>query len=141
VLVSIGYKGVPLPGIEQYFDEGRGVVVNEHGRIEGVSSQLGGLYTSGWLKRGPSGIIGTNIADAKDTVTSIVKDLESSESESRRPSGDIQSLLEERSVDVVRWDGYMRIEDEERNRRRSESQPREKITDINDMLKTANNAK
>jgi NADPH-dependent glutamate synthase beta subunit-like oxidoreductase len=126
--------------MEQYFDERRGVVVNEHGRIEVASSLLGGLYTSGWLKRGPSGIIGTNIGDAKDTVASIVHDLESSESEfeSRHPSGDIQSLLEERSVDVVRWDGYMRIEREERKRRRSESQPREKITDINDMLHTAN---
>ena len=129
--------------MEQYFDEGRGIVVNEHGRIEVASSQLGGLYTSGWLKRGPSGIIGTNIGDAKDTVASIVHDLESSESGfvPRHPSGDIQSLLEERSVNVVRWDGYMRIEDEERERRRSESQPREKITDIDAMLKTANNTK
>jgi NADPH-dependent glutamate synthase beta subunit-like oxidoreductase len=129
--------------MEQYFDEGRGVVVNEHGRIEVGSSMIGGLYTSGWLKRGPSGIIGTNIGDAKDTVASIVHDLESSESEfeSRQPSGDIQSLLKDRSVDIVRWDGYMRIEDEERNRRRSESQPREKITDIDVMLQTANNTK
>jgi NADPH-dependent glutamate synthase beta subunit-like oxidoreductase len=129
--------------MEPYFDAGRGVVVNEHGRIEIASSQLGGLYTSGWLKRGPSGIIGTNIGDAKDTVASIVHDLESSESEfeARHPSGDIQSLLKKRSVNIVRWDGYMRIEDEERKRRRSESQPREKITDIDAMLKTANNTK
>jgi NADPH-dependent glutamate synthase beta subunit-like oxidoreductase len=116
-------------------------VLNEHGRIEGASSQLGGLYTSGWLKRGPSGIIGTNIGDAKNTVSSIVHDLESSESEARCTSGDLKSLLDERNVDVVRWDGYMRIEDEERNTRRSASQPREKITDIDEMLRTANNVK
>lgn len=125
-----------LPGVEQYFDDQQGVVVNEHGKIEGGTAQCGGLYTSGWLKRGPSGIIGTNIGDAKDTVATILRDLESSGSD-RAAMDDLESLLGERDVDVVGWDGYQRIEDEENRTTRSESQPREKITSIEDMVKVA----
>ena len=56
------------------FDEKKGIVRNTHGRVD--DDKKGGLYVSGWLKRGPSGIIGTNITDAKDTVASIIKDIE-----------------------------------------------------------------
>jgi adrenodoxin-NADP+ reductase len=76
-LVSVGYKGVAIPGLApEVFDSHRGLVVNTHGKVTDASNGLAGLYVSGWLKRGPSGIIGTNITDAKDTVGSIVKDLE-----------------------------------------------------------------
>jgi NADPH-dependent glutamate synthase beta subunit-like oxidoreductase len=63
--VSIGYKGVPLTGLEQWYDDRKGIITNKGGKIDGASSSLGGLYVSGWLKRGPRGIIGTNIMDAK----------------------------------------------------------------------------
>jgi NADPH-dependent glutamate synthase beta subunit-like oxidoreductase len=123
--------------MEQYFDERPGVVLNEHGRIDGASKQLAGLYTSGWLKRGPSGIIGTNISDAKETVATIVRDLDSAGSNDGAASGDLESLLNERSVDVVRWEDYLRIEDEERRSRRSDIQPREKIVDLEGLMKAA----
>lgn len=81
VLVSIGYRSLPLPGVP--FDARRGVVPNQAGR---VMSDVGGsdavqgvdlcqgLYVVGWLKRGPSGIIGTNLLDAEETVACIIHD-------------------------------------------------------------------
>lgn len=135
VLVSIGYKGLPLTGMEGSFDSSRGTVVHEGGRIAPPSGDLGGLYASGWLKRGPSGIIGTNIPDAKDTVATIAQDLESREPVTRE--GDLGELLDSRGVKIVDWQGYRRIDKRERSETRTEKQPREKITDLQAQLETA----
>src|SRR3954449_9149367 len=75
VLRSIGYRGRPLPGVP--FDESRGLIRNEGGRVTGEDDEpLPGEYVVGWIKRGPSGIIGTNKKDAADTVAKIADDLE-----------------------------------------------------------------
>src|SRR5262249_17308315 len=68
VLRSGGYQGVSLPGVP--FDERRAVIPNEAGRVEP------GIYTAGWIKRGPSGVIGTNKKDAVETVESLLADAE-----------------------------------------------------------------
>jgi NADPH-dependent glutamate synthase beta subunit-like oxidoreductase len=136
-LVSIGYKGTALRGTEPWFDNGRGSMRNEGGRVEAGTSIAGGLYTAGWLKRGPSGIIGTNIADAKETVSTIMADVATLEPRQRNIVYDLQSLLQERNVQFVDWEGYLRIEKEEYRRRRSESQPREKIVALDDLLDSA----
>jgi NADPH-dependent glutamate synthase beta subunit-like oxidoreductase len=138
-LISIGYKGNALPGLEEagLFDSRRGVVVNVHGKVDDAKNGLGGLYASGWLKRGPSGIIGTNIADAKDTVASIKKDLDHQAIKEGNRS--LQSLLAERGVKVVDWSSYELIDAAETDakRKRSEHQPREKIPNIDEMLRAA----
>jgi adrenodoxin-NADP+ reductase len=148
-LVSIGYKGTPLPGLEPYFDEQRGTVKNHHGKVimvndEGHDGGLGKLYVSGWLKRGPSGIIGTNIVDAKDTVATIVKDLEEQlplqpRQDRRSKDCNVMQLLEQRGVQVVDWPAYERIDTAETNptAKRSEKQPREKITTRLKLLEAA----
>ena len=131
VLVSIGYKGRPISGLEGFFDESRGVVRNEHGKIDCAGDGKGGLYASGWLKRGPSGIIGTNIPDAKDTVASIVHDLKDGDDVSpERVDDGIEELLEERGVEYVTWEGFQRLDAEEKANKRTEGQPREKIVDL-----------
>jgi NADPH-dependent glutamate synthase beta subunit-like oxidoreductase len=140
VLVSIGYKGVPLPGTEPWFDDDRGTIRNDHGRVDGPTKQLGGLYTSGWIKRGPHGIIGTNIVDAKETVATIMADIK--EPIVPKCTGvdgymDLLELLRHRGVRVVDWQGYRRIEVKERSMRRSEHQPREKIVNLEDQLTAA----
>jgi NADPH-dependent glutamate synthase beta subunit-like oxidoreductase len=136
-LVSIGYKGTALRGTEQWFDDEHGVIRNIHGLVDGRTSKCGGLYAAGWLKRGPSGIIGTNIADAKETVVTILADIDASETRSRSDGPDLRSVLRDREVQVVEWDGYRRIEKEESARRRSENQPREKIVKLEDQLAAA----
>jgi NADPH-dependent glutamate synthase beta subunit-like oxidoreductase len=137
--VSIGYKGVALPGIEQWFDERSGVLKNMGGKVDDATASLGGLYVSGWLKRGPSGIIGTNIMDAKDTVVNVVKDLEGLESQKGGASENLLGLLKRRGVPVVTWSDFERINAEETrlDRKRSDKQPREKITDVEELLKAA----
>ena len=77
VFRSIGYRGVPLSGVP--FDSGWGVILNEKGRVidpETKSPKLG-EYTAGWIKRGPSGVIGTNKPDAVETVKHMLDDLNS----------------------------------------------------------------
>lgn len=120
-----------------WFDERRGIATNEVGRIALATKDLAGVYTSGWLKRGPSGIIGTNIPDAKLTVSIIMEDLP--KQTLKQPTTDLQSLLESRSVDVVDWTAYQRIEsaEESPDRKRDERQPREKIVDLNELLAVA----
>ena len=142
-LISIGYKGKSIPGSEEWFDEARGVMKHEHGRIQSFQPKdgLGGLYVSGWLKRGPSGIIGTNIPDAKDTVTTIVKDLEE-RSPPNIDESNVASLAEilmKRNVMFVDWSGVQRIEAAESSpeRKRSPQQPREKLTSRQELLKAA----
>ena len=74
VLRSVGYQSVPLPGVP--FDSRASVVPNELGRVLGPDgSPLPGEYVAGWLKRGPTGVIGTNKSDAAETVRSLLEDL------------------------------------------------------------------
>jgi ferredoxin--NADP+ reductase len=74
VLRSVGYQSVPLPGVP--FDPRASVVPNEHGRVLGPDgSPLPGEYVAGWLKRGPTGVIGTNKSDAAETVRCLLEDL------------------------------------------------------------------
>lgn len=78
-IVSVGYKAEPVPGLENFFDSKSGTVRHFRGKVDdsagGASFHKGALYVTGWLKRGPTGIIGTNIADAKETVGSVLTDL------------------------------------------------------------------
>lgn len=143
-LVSIGYKGVPLPGMDSHiFDEKKGIVRNNHGRVYSDDTESDhGLYVSGWLKRGPSGIIGTNISDAKDTVASIMEDilaekisLKSNDNKNVGRDG-LDDLLMERNIKKVDWSNYEKIDQAEKDpsRLRSDKQPREKITSVESML-------
>lgn len=136
-LVSIGYKGEALPGTEPWFDTDLVHLRNHHGRVDGRTAQWGALYTAGWIKRGPTGIIGTNIPDAKDTVATILADLEDFVPKRTAATTDLRQLLKDRGVQVVDWRGYRRIDAAERASRRSDPQPREKILRLNDQLRTA----
>lgn len=140
VLVSIGYRGMPLEGMEEldFFDSSSSTVVNEHGKLPGENN----LFVTGWIKRGPTGIIGTNIMDAKDTVKSVMNYLETSvpvagvESQGRDGLND---HLGAHDVKVVDWNQFLRIVSAEidTTRLRSEAQPREKILAVSEMLNAA----
>jgi adrenodoxin-NADP+ reductase len=134
VLVSIGYKGVAIPGTEPFFDEARGVVRSEHGRVDRATDSLGGLYASGWLKRGPSGVIGTNISDAKDTVATIMHDFQNFSPRRKKSETNLNALLQERGKQVVQWEDYKRLALSETTFKRSDKQPREKIVDFHLQL-------
>jgi ferredoxin--NADP+ reductase len=108
VLRSVGYQSVPLPGVP--FDPVKYVVPNDGGRVLGVDgSPLPGEYVAGWIKRGPTGVIGTNKADAAETVRALLADL----IVGVREQGTIETLLESRSVRAVTYDDWLGIDAKE----------------------------
>jgi ferredoxin--NADP+ reductase len=107
VLRAIGYRPEPVPGVP--YDEQRGVVPNTSGRVHGPDgTPLPGEYVAGWLKRGPSGVIGTNRADALETVTALAEDLPTL---AQRNAGDgLPPRLIGTGAQVVDWAAWKRLE-------------------------------
>lgn len=125
---SIGYGGVPIPGIP--FDEQKGIFPNRDGRlVGGDGAPLPGLYATGWIKRGPSGIIGTNRADSVATVQALLDDLPILDP-AEKPGAD-GLRLESRRVDYAGW---LRIDAAEVRCGEPKGKPREKFTRIDEML-------
>ncbi|MFC5721558.1 FAD-dependent oxidoreductase [Streptomyces gamaensis] len=106
VLRSVGYRGVPIPGLP--FDARSGTVPHDRGRVlrEGVPSP--GEYVAGWIKRGPTGVIGTNRSCAKETVASLLADAEALLA--RRPRGEPRAALRAAGREPVEWPGWLGIE-------------------------------
>jgi ferredoxin--NADP+ reductase len=137
VLRSVGYRAVPLPGVP--FEERRFVLPNERGRVHGPDgAPLPGVYTVGWIKRGPTGILGTNKRDAEETVACLAEDLAGG---AVAPAGDerepIDAVLAERGVDVVTVDGWRTIDRQEVERGRDAERPRVKFASREDLLDAA----
>lgn len=130
---SVGYRGVPLPGVP--FDDDRGVFRNENGRIlDDRGSPVPGLYCAGWIKRGPSGVIGTNRPDSLETAQGLVADV-AALMPCPTPSTDaLRELLTRRNVRTVSYDDWKQIDAAEVARGKAAGKPREKFTSIDDML-------
>ena len=137
VFRSIGYKGVPLEGLP--FDERRGTIPNELGRIAGDGGPLTGEYVVGWIKRGPTGIIGTNKRDAQETVDQLVEDLaEGRLLEPSDPDRDsLEQLLDERKPEHVTYEGWEAIDRSEREAGEPHGRPRVKLTRFEQLLEAA----
>jgi ferredoxin--NADP+ reductase len=124
VFRSIGYKGTALQGVP--FDAENGVIPNDKGRILDSSNQpLLGMYTSGWIKRGPSGVLGTNKPCSTETVASLLNDISLLPSPSLVTS-DICNLLDSRGVRTVSFDDWKIIDAFEINNGKASGKPREK---------------
>ncbi|XP_059720267.1 NADPH:adrenodoxin oxidoreductase, mitochondrial isoform X1 [Haemorhous mexicanus] len=133
VLSSIGYRSLPLdPAVP--FDSQRGVIPNSSGRVEGVP----GLYCSGWVKRGPTGMIITTMNDSFDTAQSLLEDLQGGVldiSPSREGFGLVESILHSRGVRPVSFLDWEKIDAAEVARGKATGKPREKIVDPAEMLR------
>ncbi|CAM5259510.1 FAD-dependent oxidoreductase [Streptomyces aurantiogriseus] len=106
VLRSVGYRGVPLEGLP--FDPERGTVPHLAGRVLREGAIAPGEYVAGWIKRGPTGVIGTNRPCAKETATSLLEDAPALVR--RELPGDPLPLLREAGVEPVEWAGWQAIE-------------------------------
>jgi ferredoxin/flavodoxin---NADP+ reductase len=107
VFRSIGYMGQPVAGIP--FDDRRGLISNEGGRvIDADGTHLLGEYVSGWIKRGPSGVIGTNKKDSQDTVDRILEDAAAGRLNAPG-SDDIDEMIAAHCVHAVTWEGWQAI--------------------------------
>ncbi|MCA9564776.1 MAG: FAD-dependent oxidoreductase [Myxococcales bacterium] len=133
VFKAIGYRGVPIPGVP--FHERWGIIPNALGRIteshEGPVRQ--GWYVVGWAKRGPTGLIGTNRADAKETVALMLEDADNGLA--LEPIADeTEALLKSRNVRLVTFADWQLIDAEEISRGAATGKVREKFSIIADML-------
>jgi ferredoxin--NADP+ reductase len=136
VFRSVGYRALPVPGLP--FDARRAVIPNQRGRVlaTDAGSAVPGCYVAGWIKRGPSGVIGTNKPDAVETVTCLLEDADlGALPEAAEPSPDaIEALLRARGVEAVAWRDWQALDVHETNAGAPRKAPREKITDVGDML-------
>jgi ferredoxin/flavodoxin---NADP+ reductase len=128
VFRSVGYRGVELPGVP--FDERSGTVPNDRGRV------APGVYVAGWIKRGPSGVIGTNKKDATETVELLLEDLRDAPRKNR-PAEEIETLLLERGVRLVMYAGWTSIDELERSAGEPHGRPRVKLCTWDELLDAA----
>ena len=137
VLRSIGYKGTPIPDLP--FDHARGVVPNDHGRVTDTDgTPLPGVYVSGWIKRGPRGVIGSNRVDSEETVEQLLADFMAGKLTA--PEGDraaLRDLVAQRQPDVVTREGWKAIDQAEKTAGKAGGRPRVKFTTLEDLLKAA----
>jgi ferredoxin--NADP+ reductase len=137
---AIGYRGIPLPGVP--FDERSGTIPHEGGRVLDVpgGSPLPGEYVVGWIKRGPSGVIGTNKKDAQETVNAIHADLESGNRllDPKSPDAEaVEAMLRACQPDLVTYAGWREIDRHERALGEASGRPRVKLTRLDEMLRIA----
>jgi ferredoxin--NADP+ reductase len=136
VFRSVGYRGVPIPGVP--FHEKWGVILNEQGRVLDPETQkpVVGEYTAGWIKRGPSGVIGTNKPDAVETVTCMLRDLEKGITlKPTQPEvAAIEKLVRQRQPNFFSYQDWLRLDEIEVTRGKEAGRPRVKFTCVQDML-------
>lgn len=137
VFRSVGYRGVPVPGLP--FDQRVAVIPNAAGRVlvaPGETETIPGVYVVGWIKRGPSGVIGTNKPDAQESVTLLLQDhLDGKLPVPEAPSREaVHRLLEERGVEVVSYEDWRRLDEIELARGKEVGRPRIKFCRVEEML-------
>jgi ferredoxin--NADP+ reductase len=136
VFRSVGYKGVALTGVP--FNDKWGVILNEKGRVldPGSKHPVVGEYTAGWIKRGPTGVIGTNKPDAAETVACMIEDLAADRY--LRPSAPsreaVERMVRERQPQCFSYQDWLRLNELEVQRGKETGRPRVKFTTIEDML-------
>lgn len=135
VFRSVGYKGVPLPEVP--FHENWGTIDNDKGRVQTADGeQVTGLYTAGWIKRGPTGVIGTNKTDAQETVQCMVEDLAVGKilepADASREA--VDALVRGRQPEAISYDDWKRIDAKEIEHGEAQKRPRVKFTNVADML-------
>lgn len=135
VLRSVGYKGVPLPEVP--FDSRKGVIPNQGGRVLREGQVALGEYTAGWIKRGPSGVIGTNKADATETIKLLLEDAPSLPLAPEPSPEAVTQLLQLRGVRYVTLEHWLKLDQHECAQGQAQGRPRVKVTSVAKMLELA----
>ena len=142
VFRSVGYRGVPLPNVP--FDDRRGVIANDAGRVLDADrpEPVTGVYAAGWIKRGPTGIIGTNKPDALQTVKCMVADL--ADGKVLQPSGATAEaaakLVRERQPGFFSYADWLQLNKVEVSKGEEIGTPRVKFTRVDEMLEVRREA-
>ena len=135
VFRSVGYRGVPLPDVP--FNDRWGVILNQAGRVLDPESKqpLTGLYTSGWIKRGPSGVVGTNKPDSVETVMGMLEDLHADKilQPGNADAASLEQLVRSRKPDYFSYADWKHLDELELERGKASGRPRLKFTNVEDM--------
>ncbi|MGH3641968.1 MAG: FAD-dependent oxidoreductase [Mycobacterium sp.] len=129
VVRAVGYRGVPTPGLP--FDERSGTIPHTSGRIEGSRNS----YVVGWIKRGPSGVIGSNKKDSQETVNTLLADLSEVDGPGSEHTEDAVEWLLSRQPKLVTDDHWKLIDDHERSAGQPHGRPRVKLASVADLLR------
>jgi ferredoxin--NADP+ reductase len=130
VVTAIGFRGAPLDGLP--FDDDSGTIPNQAGRVLRDGAPVPGVYVAGWLKRGPSGVIGTNKPDGAETAAAVLADIAAADPVERP---DVLELLAARSAVPVDWAGWLRLEEYEGGLGAADGRGRVKVPDLGSMLR------
>ncbi len=136
VFRSVGYRGVPVP--ELPFHDGWGTIPHDNGRVAEMETDkpVLGIYVTGWIKRGPTGIIGTNKLDAAETVRTMLADVGTGtvlQPVTSDPAA-VEKLVRERQPEFVSYEDWSRLNELETEKGKSQGRPRVKFTDVKEMM-------
>ena len=130
---AIGYFGSPVPGLP--FDDVAGVIPNHEGRVDGLDgTPLAGVYTTGWIKRGPVGLIGHTKSDATETVRHLVSDVPGLRPAPDRDLTAVTTFLDDRGVGHVEWAGWQLLDAHEQSLGAPQGRERIKVVPRDEML-------
>jgi ferredoxin--NADP+ reductase len=132
VVRAIGYAAEPIPGLP--FDESTGTVPNAGGRVVRDGQPVPGAYVTGWIKRGPTGVIGTNKGDAAETAAAVLEDLPSLPTPPHPDPAELRAALVEHGVRAVDWAAWLRLDAEEIRLGGERGNERVKVAELEDML-------
>lgn len=138
VLRSIGYRGSPLAGVP--FNDQRATISNVAGRVVDPDTEetVPGVYTAGWIKRGPSGIIGTNKKCAQETTAQLLEDHTAGNLPAPTVTeDDLEALVASRQPDYVDFDGWTKIDTHEQALGEPQGRPRVKLVAVDEMIRVA----
>ncbi len=138
VFRSVGYRGVPVPDVP--FHDERGTIRNDGGRVlDDHGEPVPGVYCAGWIKRGPTGVIGTNKKDAAETVELLLDDVRTGRLRPKEgaTADAVDALLDARGVRHVVYAGWTAIDELERGRGEGQGRPRVKLCSWDELLRAA----
>ncbi|GAV98303.1 ferredoxin/ferredoxin-NADP reductase [Corynebacterium glutamicum] len=139
---AVGYKSDPIDGVP--FDENKHVIPNDGGHVLTApgAEPVPGLYATGWIKRGPIGLIGNTKSDAKETTDILIKDAVAGALEAPKHQGEeaIIELLDSRNIPFTTWEGWYKLDAAERALGEAEGRERKKIVDWEEMVRQAREA-
>jgi ferredoxin--NADP+ reductase len=138
IVRAIGYDAEPIPGLP--FDAATGTVPNERGRVVRDGERVPGAYVTGWIKRGPTGVIGTNKADAVETVAALLEDLPGLPDPAHPDPAELRAALRAHGLRPVDWSAWLRLDAEEVRRGGLRGAERVKVAELAEMLDAAHGA-
>ena len=136
---AVGYRSLRLPGVP--FDEVKSIIPNNQGRVLNENGQLTEKeYVTGWAKRGPSGVIGTNRSDSAETVCTLLADIAGRKVCNGSDPEQIMIFLDKRRVNYTNWMNWLKLDNHETQLGRKQGRPRVKIPDLRSMLELSRNS-